>query len=144
MNTQHKQVPTLVKAMVDEEIKDLVDALNELPGVVTQHSCQGHPGKEYRSGYVSFSFENGPIELVSMFEHLSRILMPSLTKEYEMLHDVDNDGDWVHELGVVYQMEWMTTPDGLSMVLGIIRFDYESLAVITEALLAEDKALIAA
>lgn len=40
-NNQHKQVPVKVTAYVDEDIKELVELLNQIPKACTIESCQG-------------------------------------------------------------------------------------------------------
>lgn len=47
----HKEVPVKVNAFVDEGIAILVEALSDIPGLVTIESCQGGGG---RDAYVFF------------------------------------------------------------------------------------------
>ena len=47
----HKEVPVKVNALVDEGVADLVEALSEVPELVTLESCQGGSGQD---AYVFF------------------------------------------------------------------------------------------
>ena len=55
--TIHKQVKVLVRGevvSVDSGVKELILALNQLPGIETYYSCQG---EQYGEGYVAFGGE---------------------------------------------------------------------------------------
>lgn len=67
----HHEVPIKVTAWVDEGIAPLVQALNELPNVMTLDSCQGDPGQRPASVFFHVRSHNG-----AFAERLAAALVP--------------------------------------------------------------------
>ena len=72
---RHKEVPVKVNAFVDEGIADLVQALSEMPGLVTMESCQGGDGHD---AYVFYRMQDWRQLGEFLFDKLLPALSPDL------------------------------------------------------------------
>lgn len=104
----HKQVPAKVTAYVDEDIKELIEAINHVEGIWTSESCQGYEGEI--------------VEILAFYRSLKDYDYLDTAQFVERLtHNIKNVV--IDEMGWLYHSIWISLQWGGDMRFPCIKFE---------------------